>query len=110
MTVMRYSPMPIRLCAACGQPLRTQRGGVFMSPLKAAIWDAIVVAGDVGLSTADLMRLPVWHRRKRVKPVTVRMHVLQINDVLAASPWRIVSIDRRYVIVKLGGDQREAAE
>jgi len=104
MTVSHAMPRTtIRTCEACGQPLRMQRGGVFMSPLKAAIFDAIVAAGDIGVSTAELMRLDVWRDRKPVKPVTIRMHVLQTNDALCDSPWRIVALDRRYVLVKIAG-------
>lgn len=102
MTVLHREPLTaIRVCEACGQPLRTQRGGIFMSPLKAAIWDLIAASGDVGASVGDIMRLPVWHRRKPVKPVTIRMHVLQLNDALADTAFRIVSIDRRYVIARI---------
>lgn len=91
----------LRLCEACGQPLRLQRGGIFMSPLKSAIWDCIAASGDHGASVADIMRLDVWRDRKPVKPVTARMHVHQINDALMTTQWRIVQIDRRYVLVRM---------
>lgn len=101
MTVLRHRPATaIRMCEMCGQPLRAQRGGVFLTSIKAALWDAIVTSGDYGISVAELQRLDVWHDRPRVKAVTVRMHIIQLNDALANTPWRIVSLDRRYVLMQ----------
>lgn len=87
------------MCETCGQPLRTQRGGAFMSPLKAAIFDAIAMSGDYGVTTVDLMQLDVWRDRKPIKPVTIRAHIMQINDALASTSWRIATIYRRYVLM-----------
>ena len=100
MTVAHYPPLvAIRMCETCGQPLRTQRGGVFLSPLKAAIFDAVTMAGDYGVTVHDLMQLDVWRDRKPIKPVTIRAHIMQINDALASTQWRIGTIYRRYVLM-----------
>ena len=45
----------------------------------------------------------VWRDRKPIKPVTIRMHILQINDALRAVKWRIVSLDNRYVLAHIVG-------
>lgn len=73
----------MRRCVTCGQELRAWRLGVVLPPLKARILDAIA-RGD-GITTAELigdLGLPI-------KASTLRVHVAQINEILAPTGYRI---------------------
>lgn len=100
--------MPNGTCPHCGQPLREQRGGVFMTPLKVALFDAIAAGGDLGTNVAELGRLDIWRDRKPVKRDTIKAHVWQINEALALTPWRIVYFDKAYVLVRKAATVRVA--
>lgn len=94
----------LRNCRHCGQPLHGQRLGVYLPPLKAAIFDAIHAGGDLGASTEDLQQLAIWADRRTQKlpaAVTIRAHIWQINEFLAETDWRVRQInrDRRYVLI-----------
>jgi hypothetical protein len=93
------------LCERCGRALRN---GVWMPPTKAAIFDRVASAADIGVTTADLLRLPVFADRP-VTSVAIKSHVWQLNEILQKLHYRVVSIDRRYVLVTLP-EHREAAE
>ena len=98
-----------RNCDSCGQPLRSHRHGAFLPPLKAAILDAIETTRDFGVTSAELARLDEF--RDRPLPAArnnIRVHIGQINELLAEyeSDRRIVSIDRRYVLVRLAHGDR----
>ena len=93
------------LCERCGRALRN---GLWMPPTKAAIFDKVAAAADVGVTTADLMQLPVFADR-RVTAVSVKSHIWQLNEILQERHCRVISIDRRYVLVMLP-EHSEAAE
>lgn len=75
------------ICPACHQPVRETRLGVRLPTLKASIFDAIKAAGDVGISSREI----VAALDMSCRPVTVKAHVFQINDLLEKTMWRIVS-------------------
>jgi hypothetical protein len=83
------------VCKLCGAPLRPQRVGVAMTPLKARIFDVVKRAGECGISTADL-RMVLGHR---VSNITLRAHIWQINEILADTDYRIRSHYRMYRLV-----------
>jgi hypothetical protein len=69
------------------------RLGVRMTPLKAAIFDRIKAAGDIGVTTTEIVS-DLYRDRSPVEATKVKAHVNQINDLLVATDWRIRS-DRR---------------
>jgi DNA-binding CsgD family transcriptional regulator len=87
-------------CPHCHQPMRGTRLGVYLSPRRAEIFDMIRAAGDGGISCDGLAE------RLRVSHHTVRSHVLQINDLLAETDWKITrfpggnSPDNAYELVR----------
>jgi hypothetical protein len=80
--------------------LPDSRLGIALPPIKAAIVDRIRAAGDLGVSTAELLA-DVYDCRRRVKPTTVKAHVWQINDQLCGTDWRIISDRRRWYLVEV---------
>lgn len=81
-------------CPTCHQPLATMRAGVRLPVLKAKIFDAIHAAGEIGISSKEVMHA-VYRGRKRPRYIdTIRMHVIQINDLLVETDTVIRSIDR----------------
>ena len=105
-----------KFCKLCGQPLRHERVGVFLPPIKAALFDAIVAGGDIGASSEELAQLDVFRDRRGGDRGggmrNVRGHVWQINDLLQETRLRIVQLDRRYVLVRTAAEEltRNAAE
>jgi hypothetical protein len=85
-------------CPHCHQPILDERLGVRLTPLKAAIVDKIKAAGDVGISSIELMH-DLWPQDAVVLE-TVRAHVWQINSVLEETDWRIRSDGRRWFLVR----------
>jgi hypothetical protein len=93
--------MSARICSHCGQAIPETRLGVRLSPLKARIIDAIARAGDDGID-ADVLFWLIFSER-RVKRLTLKSHVNQINDLLAATDYRIDGIrggGRRFTLVR----------
>jgi hypothetical protein len=87
-------------CPACGGPMREVRLGVRLTPLKAAIFDAIKRAGPEGISRDDLMAKEFSEGAKH--PWTLKSHICQINDSLVATDYRIRSIGRCYHLTRNG--------
>lgn len=87
-------------CPCCRQPIATARFGVHLPALKAGILDAIKAAGDVGITSAELIGGDLYRDRKRVRPSAIKAHVNQINDALDGSGWRIASDRRRWALVR----------
>jgi hypothetical protein len=85
------------VCQHCHQPIAHERLGVRLTPLKAAIVDAIKRAGDLGKSSESLMR-ELYFDRKPVSMTTLKAHVWQINELLAATDWVIESDRRRWFL------------
>ena len=86
-------------CQCCHQPIAHERAGVRLSPLKAAIFDAIKAAGQSGVASYGLLHL----FERPVKRSTVKVHVGQINTLLEDTAFvirsdrRVWRLERRYV-------------
>lgn len=83
----------MELCQSCGQPVRFLRCGIRLTALKAAIFDLIKRAGDLGITSEEITR-ELYGDRRPVGKYTIKAHVWQINEVLAETDYAIVS-DRR---------------
>jgi hypothetical protein len=93
----------MNICPACGAVRPEIRLGVRLPPLKARLFDLVKRAGTGGISTADL-RLAFDDNRR--SSVTIKSHIWQTNELLEDAGYRIQSIDRAYVLVKIGANAR----
>jgi hypothetical protein len=59
--------------------------------LKAGIFDAIKCAGDVGVTSAEIVDGPLYRERRRASHDTVKAHIWQINELLEDTDWVIRS-------------------
>jgi hypothetical protein len=85
------------VCPHCHQQIAHERLGVRLTPLKAAIVDAIKRAGDLGVSS-DALVFDLYFDRRPISTRTVKAHVFQINDALEATDYCIVSDRRRWFL------------
>jgi hypothetical protein len=85
------------VCPHCHQQIAHERLGVRLTPLKAAIVDRIKWSGDLGRSSESLVR-ELYFDRKPVSMTTLKAHVFQINELLAATDWVIASDRRRWFL------------
>jgi hypothetical protein len=73
------------LCRACGQPLPSQeRGGVYLPPRKAMIFDTIKRFPGITLEGVQANCSPY-----EMSLPAIRVHICQINDMLAGTDLRI---------------------
>lgn len=80
-----------RVCSQCGQPMRALRVGVYLPPVKAAIFDAVKAAGPLGITSREI----VAQTETRARPAGFRAHMWQLeNWYLDETDWRIVSDGR----------------
>jgi hypothetical protein len=84
-------------CPRCHQSVDDIRLGVRLTPLKASLFDRIKAAGDIGISTTQIIQ-EVYRDRSLIKDTTIKSHVNQINDLLAGTEWRIHSDRRRWFL------------
>jgi hypothetical protein len=84
-------------CPECHQCIATERLGVRLPPLKAAIVDRIKAAGDLGISSSEIIT-DLYADRRPVSAAAVKSHVNQINDQLVSTDWRIRSDRRRWFL------------
>ena len=87
-------------CPLCHQTIGTLRFGVRLPRLKAAIVDQIKAAGDLGISTAELISGDLYRDRRPVQPACIKSHIEQINCLLLATDWRIASDHRRWLLAR----------
>jgi hypothetical protein len=85
---------PAMTCPHCH---RTERVGAPMSALKAAIFDRIRRAGDIGV-TSEEIRADVYGDRRPVSATTIKSHVWQINELLVDGDAHITSDRRRWFL------------
>jgi hypothetical protein len=90
------------VCPRCHQSVDDIRLGVRLTPLKAALFDRIKAAGDIGISTTEIIQ-EVYRDRSPIKETAIKSHVNQINDLLAGTEWRIRSDGRRWFLHGDGG-------
>jgi hypothetical protein len=75
------------------------RFGVRLPRLKAEIVDRIKTAGDIGVSSDEIIA-DLYRDRRAVQPTTIKAHVDQINDLLMNTDWRIASDHRRWFLAR----------
>ena len=81
------------LCPCCKQPLPSARhGGVYLPPQKARVFDTI--SNAPGISRTALAQ------RIGIKASTAKVHVNQINELLASTDLHIRGGRWGYVIVQ----------
>ena len=89
--------MIARRCPYCNQPLPELRLGVKLTPLKSKIFDLVQRGGGDGILMADLYSIICadneggrynW-RATQFKPATLKAHIHQINEIIAARGYRI---------------------
>ena len=85
-------------CPHCNREIDSARFGVFMSPLKAALVDHIAAAGQLGISSQSLLYSDAYSGRRKPTAATIRIHVWQINSLLAATDYHIGSDRRRWYL------------
>jgi hypothetical protein len=80
-----------RCCHYCGQLLPEMRLGVRLTALKARIFDIVVRAGECGVSGEDLHAIVYQDEDKKPARESIKSHVVQINDLLEDTGYRIRS-------------------
>jgi hypothetical protein len=83
-------------CPTCGAPTDIC-AGIRLPTQKAIIFRSIQAAGDIGISSVELLDT-AYSGRRRPKPTTIKSHVNQLNDMLVETSFRIVSISKRWVL------------
>jgi hypothetical protein len=73
------------------------RAGICMTPLKATIFDTIKAAGDIGITSRELIA-QAFEGRRAVDMWTVKAHVWQINELLEETDFIIRSDRRRWML------------
>jgi hypothetical protein len=68
-----------------------------MPTLKASLFRAVKAAGDIGISSQELLNA-VYPDGRTPRLATIKVHVGQINDLLEETDYRIASIGRRWVL------------
>jgi hypothetical protein len=84
-------------CPLCGAAFA---GGVRMPARKAAIFHCIKAAGDVGVSSAEILN-EIYIDGRMPQLSSIKAHVFQINDLLEETDLRIAGIDRRWVLTRV---------
>jgi hypothetical protein len=84
-------------CPFCHQTIGTIRFGVRLPQLKAEIVDRIKTAGDIGVSSDEIIA-DLYRDRRSVQLSTIKAHIDQINDLLMNTDWRIASDHRRWFL------------
>jgi hypothetical protein len=85
-------------CPTCGTPAHV-RVGIRLPARKAAIFDAIKAAGEIGVSSRELVTAVYCGGEARRQSV-IKSHVWQINSVLEETDFRIVSDGKRWLLTK----------
>jgi hypothetical protein len=89
--------LKIAFCPECHQRIATERLGVRLPPLKAAIFDKIKAAHAAGITSAEIVA-DLYSDRRPVSTHTVKAHCNQLNDLLAETDWYIRSDRRRWFL------------
>lgn len=70
--------------------MRDQRLGVFMTVIKARMFDLVKQAGEDGIRSTEIYERLYPDGRKRPALSTVKSHLWQLNDLLCGTDWIIV--------------------
>jgi hypothetical protein len=74
-----------RDCPGCGRPMPAARFGVVVSELKARIIDRVRLAGDEGISAADL----IAELNLSIGPKLLAVHINQLNEKLVETDYEL---------------------
>lgn len=70
-----------------------------LPPLKQHIYDTIRAAGEIGITSRDLLAV-IWEGRRKPKHLAnIRCHIGQINEALVDTNRKIVTHDRRHWVL-----------
>jgi hypothetical protein len=83
-------------CPYCRQIMGAMRFGVLLPSFKAALLDRIRAAGDIGVSSEQLISSELYRDRRAVQVTTIKAHVNQLNDLLSSTDWCVASDRRRW--------------
>ena len=90
-------------CPLCDSILRPERCGVRFSQLKSRIIDLVTKAGPTGIPAQDLFDIAfkgrVGNFGGALSPLTLKVHISQINEMLLGTDWRIRSRNNAYVLI-----------
>lgn len=79
------------VCPHCHQPMRYVRAGVHLGPTKTRIFDLLRAAGDVGVSSEELIFALADDGAGPKNRNTIKAHIYQTNELLAGTDYGIVS-------------------
>jgi hypothetical protein len=82
-------------CPHCHQPIRQERAGVHLGPVKVHIFDALKAAGDIGVSAEELIHQLAHEGMGAKSRHTIKAHIYQLNELLAGTDCRVASDGRR---------------
>jgi hypothetical protein len=71
------------------------RCGIRLPVLKAAIFDVIRAAGDIGASKDEILDR-AYADRRRPSPESVKSHINQLNDMLVETDVVIIADSKRF--------------
>ena len=86
-------------CPECKQRITTERLGVRLPPLKAAIFDRIKTAGVLGVTSEEIIA-DLYSDRRTVSATTIKAHIFQVNELLVETDWYIRSDRRRWFLCR----------
>ncbi len=86
-------------CPRCRQEIKAEHGAC-LPPKKSEIWDAIVAARISPVPLETLARVVYPDDDSEIGKHKIRVHVAQINDLLASTDYRIASECGAYRIVR----------
>jgi hypothetical protein len=78
----------------------TDRLGIRVPRLKAAILDHIRTAGAIGATSQEILASEVFRDRRPVGVATIKSHIWQLNDLLYGTDWRIRSDGGRWILAR----------
>ena len=85
-------------------PARPQpefRHGVYLPRVKVLIFDAVKAAGDIGVTTRQLLHAVYGNKVQRSTAI-IRNHIKQMNILLAQTDVHIAARDRRHWLLAVG--------
>jgi hypothetical protein len=74
------------VCPHCHKLIGQQRAGIHMSPAKAALFDRLRAAGDLGISAQELA--DGFYRGRKTRNC-VSQHLKQLADLLEETAWEV---------------------
>ena len=98
-----------RCCQYCGQTLPETGLGARLTPFKARVFDTVQRAGVDGISAEDLFSIAFYDHPRDVKRTCLKSHIMQINDAIEDSGYKIIGSGSYYRLVNENERGRTAA-